>query len=47
MIAMTNGHSDEAIVTQALDYTDLPLAEITVWLVREGARRIMLLPSEY
>ena len=47
MITMTDGDSDEAIVTQRLDYTDFPLPEIMVWLVREGARWIMLLPSEY
>ena len=47
IITMMDGDSDEAIVTQRLDYTDFPLAEITVWLVREGARWIMLLPSEY
>jgi hypothetical protein len=47
VITMTDGNSDEAIVTQALDYTDFPLPEIMVWLVREGARWIMLLPSEY
>ena len=47
VITMTDGDSDEAIVTQRLDYTDFPLSEITVWLVREGARWIMLLPSEY
>ena len=47
VITMTDGDSDEAIVTQRLDYTDFPLVEITVWLVREGACWIMLLPSEY
>ena len=47
VITMTDGESDEAIVTQELDYTDFPLAEITVWLVRAGARWVMLLPNEY
>lgn len=47
LLTMTNGNSDVAIVTQELDYTDFPLAEITVWLVRESACWIMLLPSEY
>jgi hypothetical protein len=41
VITMTDGNSDEAIVTQGLDYTDFPLPEIMVWLVREGARWIM------
>ena len=47
VLTMTNGNSPVPIITQVLDYTDFPLAEITVWLVREGARWIMLLPSEY
>jgi hypothetical protein len=47
VLTMTNGNSNLAIVTQVLDYTDFPLAEITLWLVREGTRWIMLLPSEY
>jgi len=47
VITMTDGDRHDAIVTQVLDYIDFPLPEITVWLVREGARWIMLLPSEY
>jgi hypothetical protein len=47
LLTMTNGTSELLIVTQELDYTDFPLAEITVWLVREGTCWIMLLPSEY
>ena len=46
VITMTDGHSDDAIVTQGVDYTHFPLAEITVWLLREGALWIMLLPSD-
>lgn len=47
VITMTDGDSDEAIVTQVLDYTDFSLADITVWLVRAGRSWVMLLPSEY
>lgn len=47
VITIANGDGDAAIVTQVLDYTDFLLAEITVWLMREGALWIMLLPSEY
>ena len=47
VITIADGDGDAAIVTQLLDYTDFSLVEITVRLVREGARWIMLLPSEY
>jgi hypothetical protein len=47
VITIADGDGDAAIVTQLLDYTDFSLVEITVQLVREGARWIMLLPSEY
>jgi hypothetical protein len=47
VLTMTDGNSLEPIIAQLLDYSDFPLAEITVWLVREGARWIMLLPRHY
>ncbi len=47
MLTMTDGNSTTPIIAQELDYTDFPLPEITVWLVREGAHWIMLLPGEY
>ncbi|MDO9502771.1 MAG: hypothetical protein Q7J52_21940 [Falsiroseomonas sp.] len=46
-LAMTDGNSDQPIITQELDYTDFPLDEIAIWLIAEGARWIMMLPSEY
>lgn len=46
-LAMTDGNSDQPIITQELDYTDFPLDEIAIWLVAEGTRWIMMLPSEY
>ncbi len=46
VITTADGDCDAAIVTQLLDYTDFSLVEITVWLVREGARWITLLPSD-
>jgi len=46
-LTMTDGNTDPAIITQELDYTDFPLAEIAIWLIAEGTRWIMLLPSEY
>lgn len=46
-LAMTDGNSERAVITQDLDYTDFPLKEITIWLVAEGPRWIMMLPSEY
>jgi hypothetical protein len=46
VITIADGDCDAAIVTQLLDYTDFSLVEITVWLVREGARWITLLPSD-
>ena len=38
VITIADGDGDAAIVTQLLGYTDFSLVEITVWLVREGAR---------
>lgn len=44
---MTDGNSDTPIVTQAIDYTDFPLDEVTLWLVRGGPTWTLMLPSEY
>lgn len=46
-LAMTDGNSDQPIITQELGYTDFPLDEIAIWLIAEEARWIMMLPSEY
>lgn len=46
-LTMTDGNSDQPIITQELDYTDFPLDEIVIWLIAEGTRWIMMLPSEY
>lgn len=47
MLSMTDGNSDQLIITQELDYTDFPLDEIAIWMVAEGPRWVMMLPSEY
>ena len=47
MLRMTDGNSDVPIITQALDYTDFPLDEITLWLIASGDHRVLMLPSEY
>ena len=46
-LAMTDGNTDQPIITQGIDYTDFPLQEITLWLVAEGEHRVLMLPSEY
>jgi hypothetical protein len=46
-LAMTDGNTEEPIITQDVDYTDFPLDEITIWLIAEENRWVMLLPSEY
>lgn len=46
-LAMTDGNTDQPIVTQEIDYTDFPLGEIAIWLIQEGGPWVMLLPSEY
>lgn len=46
-LAMTDGNSDQSIITQELDYTDFPLDEIAIWFIAEGSRWVMMLPSEY
>ena len=46
-LVMTDGNTDTSIIEQALDYTDFPLEEITLWLVADGRHRVLMLPSEY
>jgi hypothetical protein len=46
-LSMTDGNSDLAIVRQEIAYTDFPLAEITLWLIAQGAHLVLMLPSEY
>lgn len=47
VLSMTDGNSTKPIITQELDYTDFPLAEITLWLVASGKTWVLMLPSEY
>ena len=35
-LTMKDGNSDAAMITQAVEYTDFPLNDITLWLVRAG-----------
>lgn len=46
-LSMTDGNSDAEIVRQEIDYTDFPLADITLWLIAQGAYLVLMLPSEY
>ena len=46
-LVMTDGNSSTPIITQALDYTDFPLDEITLWLVASGNHWVLMLPQEY
>ena len=41
-LAMTDGNTDEAIIEQAIEWTDFPLAKVVFWL--EGG--VLMLPSE-
>jgi len=47
VITMTDGNSDTPMVQQLIDYTDFPLAEITLWLIAQGEHVVLMLPSEY
>ena len=44
---MKDGNSDAAMITQAVEYTDFPLNDITLWLVRDDQHWVLMLPSEY
>ncbi len=45
-LTLTDGNGDTAIVTQEIAFTDFPLDEVTLWLVRGEAWTLML-PGEY
>ncbi|WP_439552511.1 DUF6876 family protein [Falsiroseomonas sp.] len=47
VIMMMDGNSHKPIVQQQIDYTDFPLAEITLWLIAQGEHVVLMLPSEY
>ena len=47
VLAMTDGNSSTQIITQQIDWTDFPLAEIELWAIAEGDHRVIMLPSEY
>ena len=47
ILSMTDGNSKQAIISQELDYTDFPMAEISLWLVRDDRYWVLMLPSEY
>ena len=47
VLAMTDGNSARQIITQQIDWTDFPLAEIELWAIAEGDHRVIMLPSEY
>lgn len=46
-LTMTDGNSSAPLISQTLDYTDFPLAEINLWLVADGENWVLMLPSEY
>ena len=46
-LTMTDGNSSAPLISQTLDYTDFPLAEINLWLVAEGEHWVLMLPTEY
>ena len=46
-LTMKDGNSDAAMITQAVEYTDFPLDDITLWLVRDDQHWVLMLPSEY
>lgn len=46
-LTMTDGNNSTSLITQTLDYTDFPLAEIDLWLVADGENWVLMLPREY
>jgi hypothetical protein len=48
-LRMTDGNSDDPIITQVITYSDFPLDHIEIWMIRSGngGGFTMLLPSEY
>ncbi len=47
VLTMSDGNTEAAKITQAMDYTDFPLEEITLWLVADGRHWVLMLPNEY
>ena len=47
VLTMTDCNAQTPIITQDLDYTDFPLPEIMLWLVRGDGHWVLMLPSEY
>lgn len=39
--------NDQVIAKQAIDYTDFPLGEVTIYCSYQGKTWVLLLPSEY
>lgn len=46
LVVIDDGNAN-LIARQDIEYTDFPLAEITLYAVWEGERWVILLPSEY
>ena len=44
---MTDGNTDEPIVTQTIEFTDFPLPSIEFYVCFDGETWTMMLPSEY
>ena len=40
-------HQLPQMITQAVEYTDFPLNDISLWLVRDDQHWVLMLPSEY
>ncbi len=47
VVMMMDGNTHKPIVQQQIDYTEFPLAEITLWLIAQGDHVVLMLPSEY
>jgi hypothetical protein len=47
VVIMMDGNTHKPIVQQQIDYTDFPLADLTLWLVAQGEHVVLMLPSEY
>ena len=47
VLTLTDGNSKKPIIEQRIPFTDFPLAEQAVWLVREGDTWVGMIPGEY
>lgn len=48
--ALLEGRKDEGfdpVVSQEIEYTDMPLDELKIWASNMGGRWLLMLPSEY